>query len=397
MKLDCPYYQSQQCRSCSEIEVDYHQQLESKQNHLMKQLSLPDDHVKELSTLYPPVANTLKGFRNKAKMVALGAAHQPTLGILNHQGEEVSLTDCPLYNEEMQALLKDIQHWIQKAGIPPYNIHKQKGELKYVLLTQNQQGEFLLRLVLRSQDRLAQIQERLPLLTELYPQVQVISFNIQPEHKAILEGPQEIYHTDARWISEELNSIPLCIRPQSFFQTSSALAERLYASASQWALELYTQQAQPLHVMDLFCGVGGFGLTVSQALKEEGHEVSLTGIEISAEAIESAKWSASQIGFENIRFCALDTEQYLHEHQEDQSTSSVNLLIVNPPRRGLGSSICQQVQRIQPQYIIYSSCLSSTLAQDIQHLDQYQLVQAQLFDLFPHTEHYETLSLLQRK
>jgi 23S rRNA (uracil747-C5)-methyltransferase len=137
-------------------------------------------------------------------------------------------------------------------------------------------------------------------------------------------------------------------------------------------------------VWDLFCGVGGFALH----LAGEGRQV--TGIEISAAAIACASRAAAELGVQ-IEFRALDAAAFAQAAQQ-----SPDLLVVNPPRRGLGAPLCRRVTELAPQWLLYSSCNPQTLAQDLLHLPDYQPLQGQLFDMFAHTEHAEVLLLLRR-
>lgn len=385
MKTLCSHYQADTCRSCSQIERDYAEQINTKQAILLETFQKDSPETQFLE----PIKSSTQGFRNKAKMVVLGAAHQPTLGIINHHDEIIDLTDCLLYSPEMIELLQHLTTWIRTSGITPYQIKKQKGELKYILLTQNSQSEFMLRFVLNSRKLMNRFEHNLPKLQEDFPQIKCISFNLQPEHKAILEGPEEIFYTETRWITQELNEIPLCISPQSFFQTNTQLAGALYQQASDWILERISPNTT-LEIWDLFCGVGGFGLTLAHKLSLHT-SVHLTGIEISPQAIECAQWTAQQINLDSVTFQALDLTQ------GSSVQSSPGVLIVNPPRRGVGHQMTEWIESTKPQWIVYSSCLIESLAQDLAHLPSYDLVQAQIFDLFPHTHHFETLTLLQRR
>lgn len=385
MKVHCSHYQADACRSCSQIERDYTEQINTKQEILLETFQTDSPETQFLE----PVKSFTQGFRNKAKMVVLGSAHEPTLGIINHHDEIIDLTDCLLYSPEMIELLQHLRTWIRTSGITPYQIKKQKGELKYILLTQNSESEFMLRFVLNSLKLLNRFEQNLPKLQEDFPQIKCISFNLQPEHKAILEGPEEIYYTETRWITQDLNDIPLCISPQSFFQTNTQLAGTLYRQASDWILERISPNTT-LKIWDLFCGVGGFGLTLAHKLSLHA-SVHLTGIEISPQAIECAQWTAQQLDIDSVNFQALDLTQ------GSSVQSPPEILIVNPPRRGVGHQMTEWIESTKPQWIVYSSCLIESLAQDLAHLPSYDLVQAQIFDLFPHTHHFETLTLLQRR
>ncbi|MEZ5535905.1 MAG: 23S rRNA (uracil(747)-C(5))-methyltransferase RlmC [Thiolinea sp.] len=373
--MECSYFRQSQCQSCRWLVQDYPAQLAKKQDSLRALLAdRPVEHW------LPPVASRESAFRNKAKMVALGAAHEPILGIISSGGDAVSLTDCPLYPADMQSLLQALPDWIRRAGIPPYNIRKAKGELKYILLTRTQAaGEFMLRFVLRSEAALERIRHALPELLTRFPSIRVVSANLQPVHMAILEGEREIMLSDATCLEENFNGVPLFIRPKSFFQTNPGVAEQLYRTAQEWSALL-----QPARIWDLFCGVGGFGLHCATA------DTELTGIEIAAEAIACAQRSAERLGLNKVSFAALDSNGFA-----DLQTTAPDLLIVNPPRRGLGAELCGQVSSLSPPAIFYSSCNPETLARDLSTLPGYRIRQVQLFDMFPHTAHYEVLVWLE--
>ena len=379
--MRCEHFDQGECASCSWIARPYAEQLAAKNSQLH---SLLDSYRPR--EWREPVASPEAGFRNKAKMAALGTADAPLLGIVNHRGDAVGLCDCPLYPEDMQALLRRIQHWIKQAGLPPYRIDKRQGELKFVLLTRSQfSGEFMLRFVLRSEATLARIKKHLTLLLDESPNIRVVSANIQPAHMAIIEGEQEIFLSENTRLAERLNHVPLFIRPKSFFQTNTALAATLYATAREWAAEI-----KPSTLWDLYCGVGGFGLHCAAA------DTTLTGIEIEPEAVACAQMSAAALGLKQVSFAAFDAAAFAAPPFTVQQGAAPDLVIVNPPRRGLGETLCRQLLAMAPKNIFYSSCNPETLVRDLAQLAGYQLDRVQLFDMFPHTAHYEVLVKLSR-
>ena len=245
----------------------------------------------------------------------------------------------------------------------------------------------MLRFVLRSEAKLPLIQRELPELCQKLPQLAVISVNIQPQNAAILEGEKEIFLTEQHTLPERFNQIPLFIRPQGFFQTNPQVAEGLYGTAQQWIKDLPIRQ-----LWDLFCGVGGFGLHCLKALQMQNPEqqIHLTGIEISASAVAAAKLSAQQLGLDKqVHFQSLDAANFALA-QADKP----DLIIVNPPRRGIGQSLAEFLNEMRPHFILYSSCNAETMGKDLRSLTHYQLEKIQLFDMFPHTAHYEVLVLL---
>ncbi len=375
--MHCALYDADRCRSCQWLKIPYSQQLEQKQAHLQALLApFP------VAAWQAPVSSAQQAFRNKAKMVVSGSVERPVLGLLRRDGSPVDLTSCPLYPASFMPVFAALQPFIARAGLTPYNVARRRGELKFLLLSESTlDGALMLRFVLRSTSKLAQLRAALPWLQQQLPQLAVISANIQPVPMAILEGEQEIALTENQALAERLNHVPLWVRPRSFFQTNPAVAAQLYATARQWVSEL------PVKAMwDLFCGVGGFGLHCATP------EMQLTGIEISAEAIACAQRSAQQLGLDKVRFAALDSTRFASGEE-----AVPDLVLVNPPRRGIGAELCAYLSNMAPAWLLYSSCNAESMAQDIARLEGYHICRVQLFDMFPHTAHYEVLTLLQRR
>ncbi|ELY2646186.1 23S rRNA (uracil(747)-C(5))-methyltransferase RlmC [Cronobacter sakazakii] len=375
--MHCALYDAGRCRSCQWIEQPLDTQLAAKMTDLRTLLAaLP---VGEWGA---PVSGPEQAFRNKAKMVVSGSVEKPLLGMLHRDGTPVDLTECPLYPASFYAVFAALKPFIARAGLTPYNVARKRGELKYLLLTQSTlDGGLMLRFVLRSKEKLEQLRAALPGLLAELPQLKVVTANIQPVHMAIMEGDEEIWLTQQQALAESFNGVPLWIRPQSFFQTNPTVASALYATARDWVRALPVN-----HMWDLFCGVGGFGLHCATP------EMTLTGIEIAPEAIASARVSAQALGLRNVHFQALDSTDFATGQQ-----AVPDLVLVNPPRRGIGKALCEYLSHMAPRYIVYSSCNAQTMAKDIGELPGYRIARVQLFDMFPHTAHYEVLTLLVRE
>ena len=374
--MDCALFDAHRCHSCLWIKHPMAEQLSAKETALRQLLA-----GRSVAEWCPPVYGAEQAFRNKAKMVVSGSVEKPILGIINCNGVPEDLTACPLYPPSFQAVFAGLKPFIARAGLTPYNIERKRGELKYILLTESRStGRFMLRFVLRSSQKLEQLRQALPSLLAQLPQLSVVSANIQPVHMAIMEGELEIPLTEEQALAENFNDVPLFILPQSFFQTHPEVASALYATARNWVRALPVN-----HMWDLFCGVGGFGLHCATP------GMRLTGIEISAQAIACAQRSADLLGLSRIQFQALDSTSFALAQQDIP-----DLVLVNPPRRGIGAALCDYLSQMRPAYILYSSCNAQTMARDIAQLAGYQIARVQLFDMFPHTAHYEVLTLLVR-
>ncbi len=383
--LDCAHFTAGECRSCAWLGRVYDDQLAAKLAATRALVDAPG------LVWEPPVASRPEGFRNKAKMVVAGTADAPTLGILDPRGGGVDLRDCALHTPGIVAALPLLAELVTRAGLTPYDVSSdlpvsQRGELKHVLVTESPDGELMVRLVLRSTAVEARVRKHLPWLRERLPALRVLTVNVQPDHRAVLEGERELVLTDADTLPMRLPGdgagITLHLRPRSFFQTNTDVAAALYREAVAWTADL-----APQRVLDLYCGVGGFALH----LAAPGRQV--TGIEISADAIASAERSRDEAGLPgDIRFAVGDATAPEHAGL----LRDADLVVVNPPRRGLGSELALRIEESGVPHLLYSSCNPETLARDLVDLASYTPVRGRLLDMFPQTPHAEVLVLLQR-
>ncbi|WP_148613514.1 methyltransferase domain-containing protein [Nocardioides rubriscoriae] len=371
--MQCGYFDAGLCGSCTQLLTPYDDQLAAKDAHARAALAgLPDS---DALVWLPPVASAEAGFRNKAKMVVGGSVEAPTLGILDTDGRGVDLRACGLYSPAMHALLPALARLVTHAALTPYDVPARRGELKHVLVTESPGGEFLVRWVLRSTEPLPRLRKHLPALLAEHPEVVVVSANVQPEHKAVLEGPDEVVLTERETLTVDVDGIGLHLGPRSFFQTNTAVAAALYRQARAWA-----DQAAPATVLDLYCGVGGFALHLA------GPGRRVHGVEVSDQAVASARTTAAELGLD-ATFEVGDATAALGDAE---------LVVVNPPRRGLGPQLCATLEASPATTLLYSSCHSGSLARDLAELTTWTPREARVLDMFPHTGHYEVLVRLDR-
>ncbi len=178
-----------------------------------------------------------------------------------------------------------------------------------------------------------------------------------------------------------MGNIVLNLAPQAFVQTNEEVATQLYQTAAQWIGKI-----RPKKMLELFCGQGAFSFFAAEKTHKN---TEILGIEINESAVDTANETAKKLGLSLLRFECMDAK--------NSPSIGADLILVNPPRRGLADSI-QIILKALPQHLIYSSCSADTLAKDIQILsERYTIKEVQIFDLFPHTQHFETLVLLELK
>ena len=421
----CQLHDASLCRSCPNLDLPLAQQLQLKQSAVQATLA----GQVETAAWLEPFASAPSHFRNKAKLAVSGTTHAPVLGLVDRFDNGTDLTSCPLHVNEIKAALAPLTRAITRMGLQPYSIVKRRGELKHVLITASANGQLMVRFVLRSTAQLPAIRKGAPRLQSELPGLRVLSVNIQPRPAAILEGEREIILSqdstldmplylpelggDGVVVNNKKSVLPLVLPPQSFFQTNSDVAAGLYAQARAWARDYAGGQAGALagepgagesgvgkpgaggahldatqssqSIWDLYCGVGGFAL----ALAQPGAQV--LGVEVSAPAIDGARAAAAQLGLTSpqVRFEAgdasvLDASGQVYGHDKP------DLLVVNPPRRGIGE-LAASIEDSGIQRVLYSSCNPASLTKDLEVMSSYRVRRARLFDMFPHTNHAEVL------
>jgi 23S rRNA (uracil747-C5)-methyltransferase len=380
--VTCPYFSAGTCRSCSLLGIESGNRIVTKERLVMKALSARGVTPCSREPIRTPASPW--GSRCKTKVSVTGTVEAPSLGIVRSDLSTQDLSECPLTPSPVQQLFATLKGIIKEANLTPYTIRERRGELKHIIVMNNHDGsEGIVRFVLRSSEAIPRISKSLAAIQARHPWVTVVSCNIQPIPAAILEGPEEEILTKERSIDVRYNDITLSFMPQSFMQVTHEIAEALYHRAASYVRENSFSRA-----LDLFCGVGGFSLSIAP------HVPHVTGVERSPMAIESARRSASRLAASNTSFFADDAEAFISQsltHQPD-------LVIVNPPRRGLSEGTRRRLLELSPSALVYSSCDPETFARDVRDLTtDYTLANLALFDMFPMSDHCEVLGILERK
>lgn len=397
--MQCSYFDAGLCRSCTLMGVPYAEQLAVKEATARTLLAAHPGAV-----WLPAVASAESGFRAKAKMVVGGSVGAPTLGILDRSGRGVDLRSCGIIAPGIRAAFDALAGAITAAGLEPYDVPGRRGELKNLIVTESADGELMVRFVVRSRASVAAVRGIVPSLMDALPQVAVVTANLLPEHKAVVEGDEEIVLTSRSTLPMRVGDVTLHVRPQSFVQTNTAIAGALYRQGREWI-----DRVGPSVVWDLYCGVGGFALHAALPGAGTGSSGSpsrsVLGIEVSADAVSSARLAAAALPagadgrMPDVHFEVGDATRAVGPALASASTSTLTapeLVVVNPPRRGLGAELAGELERSGVPTIIYSSCNAASLATDLALMPSYRAVEARLFDMFPQSTHSEVMVLLER-
>ncbi len=315
----------------------------------------------------------------------------PSVGF--HQPGEWStvlpISECHLYDEQIGALLSDVKRLLQETRLTVYNPKTHKGLLRTMLLRRGiHTGQYMIAFTVNARKK------------ELEPLFQhFMRFAGRPGLASLLvientglndkpEFPKVHTLVGKSTITERLFDLEFDISPFSFFQTNTLGTEKLYQLISQGA-----ELTQKDTVLDAYCGMG----TIGQYLARFCNRV--VGIESHPTAIEDALKSAGRNKIANISFYKGRTEQVLQQQLKVGGKYAFDVIVVDPPRAGLHPDALKAVIAHAPKRIVYVSCNTATFARDLGELlkNGYELRTVQPMDMFPHTSHIESVSVLQRK
>ncbi|GAB48215.1 methyltransferase domain-containing protein [Mobilicoccus pelagius] len=382
--MQCDYFDAGMCRSCTRMGEPYPRQVAEK-----------DARVREIVgpraglAWEEPFASPESHFRAKAKMIVGGTPEAPTFGILDGDGHGIDLRACGLLGPATTAAMPVLAEFVTAQGLRPYDVPRRTGELKNVHVLESESGELMLRFVLRSEGQVGRIRRGLPALQAALPGLRVVSANLLPQHAALPEGDEEILLTEESTLATAVGDVVLHPMPGAFVQTNTAVAAGLYRQAATWIDETlpdltHRGDGTPPRILDLYCGIGGFALHAAAP----GRDV--LGVEVSAPAVASARRSAEEAGL-SARFEVGDATAYAESLDE-----APDLVVVNPPRRGIGTRLSTWLENSGLRAVVYSSCNPTTLARDLDAMPSLRPVRARLFDMFPQSDHAEVLMLLRR-
>ncbi len=298
-----------------------------------------------------------------------------------HWERIVPIDDCLIASERSNVASRQVLDWCRSKGLTAYDRRTHEGFLRNLVVREGRRtGQIQVRLVTMpgqlDTDGLAEAVDCNGLLWTAFDGV--------GETTAL--GETELI-SGSDYLDEEVGGLRFRISPHAFFQTNTEMAERLYALAGEYAALRGFER-----VYDLYCGIGTIGLTLAPRASE------LWGLELIEPAIGDAISNARINEIDNANFFAGDVRVALRALVAKAGTPDV--VVVDPPRAGLSTKVVRRIIDSSPKRIVYVSCNPTTLASDLTVLRDeygYELVRCRPVDMFPHTPHIESVSLLERR
>ncbi len=378
---ECPAFLK--CGGCSLMHIEYPYQLEIKKNiieNALCRIGGIDHPVDEMIGADAP-------FRYRNKMifpVGRDKNGDAVCGFFRERSHDIiPLEDCLLGDEINSAVIFTVSEHMKKYGISAYDEKTHKGVVRRIFTRRGAvSGEIMVVISVNAED-LYKKEELIKNLREISQNIVSIILNVNKKRTNLVLGDKNIVIFGRDRISDTLCGIEYKISPHSFYQINHQQTEKLYKKALEYA-DISCDDT----VMDIYCGIGTISLYAAKTAKN------VIGVEIVPEAIADAGENAKRNGIGNAEFYCADAEELVPCLIEKGSTPDV--VILDPPRKGSDEKTLSAIMKAKPKRIVYVSCNPATLARDLQFLSKgYGVSKVSGVDMFPNTNHVETIALLQ--
>lgn len=299
----------------------------------------------------------------------------------------LDIEECWLQSELSSRIVNQVRRFAADQGLSTYSTHTHAGFLRNLVIRQSERtGELMVNLVTRD-DRPDVMKALVNLLITEFPQITTICNNITERKSQVAVGEREKVYYGSGFITERIGVRTYQISANSFFQTNTLQAERLYETARTMA-QLKASDV----VYDFYSGIGTIALHIADDVR------TVVCVESVAAAVDDAGRNAAMNHVGNCVFVLGDLKEVLTEQKLMLSTyGEPDVLIVDPPRAGMHDDVVRGVMKLGPKRIVYVSCNPATQARDLKILaEQYRIGCAQPVDMFPHTFHIENVVALSR-
>lgn len=290
----------------------------------------------------------------------------------------LDLKECHLLSPESVIVMEKFRAFMSDHGLEPWDAFRQQGYARYLVIREGKNTGKRMVTVVTSEGELP---GKDALVETLAPHATTIYHGVNPRVTDLSTASSLALLHGEELLEEEVAGKRFLIHPNSFFQTNTIMAAALVAKAAEFLAE-----RRPSALLDLYCGVGLFGICLSGAAGR------VIGVEIDPVAVAAARRNAELNGVANAEYAAAKAESLVWERERPDAA------IIDPPRAGLHPKVVSSLLRHLPERIVYVSCNYESFVRDWQLLKgSYGIAKMDALDLFPHSPHVELISLLERK
>lgn len=426
-RIEPPCPVARPCGGCQLQAMNYKEQLSFKENKVFNNLTrIGGINPERLKEIFEPIISMDEPFRyrNKAQYpVSKNRDGKIIAGFYAGRTHNViACEDCLIGSKTHSLIVKAVISWMEDNHIEPYM--EETGLVRHILIREGfATGEIMVVLVVNCDISAINYSEKAgcsreqknskgnQLLSEVNcwdslvnaltkldfsaidnkSRIVSIQLNENREATNVILGKKCRVLFGKPEIEDVLCGLNFKISPLSFYQVNPIQTQKLYATAIEFA-DLKGDE----EVWDICCGIGTITLSVAAARKDKSSLGKVHGIEIVPEAIENAKENAVRNNLENVEFICAPAEKYMPENRD---RIRADVIITDPPRKGMDERALEVMVSMQPKRIVYVSCDSATLSRDVKYLTEngYVLKRVRTCDMFPHSSHVETVVLITRK
>ena len=379
---------ARQCGGCSHVDMPYADQLASKDERVRGLFAAmcDADCIRPILGMENPYH-----YRNKVTSPFAPGKRGP------HGGREIltgmyaagshriiQADGCLIENERAQQVVRAIRQIMKRHGIEPYDEDRGSGFLRHaVIRVGHESGEVLVTLVTNG-DGFPASKSFCRELVKKCPFVTTIVQNVNTRQTNVILGQQERRLYGPGFILDRLCGLSFRISSQSFYQVNAVQTSVLYDQAIRMADLTGAESA-----IDAYCGTGTIGLVAAKRGAR-----SVVGVDSVEPAIRDARENARHNGVENARFVVADASAFMRGLA--MSGERVDVVFMDPPRAGSTPEFLGSLAELAPRRVVYISCNPETQVRDLGHLIErgYAVRTIQPVDMFPHTDHVETIALL---
>lgn len=377
---NCPLYKK--CGGCQLQNLTYEQQLRYKQVKCIRLLG-KFCRVGEIIGMENPYH-----YRNKVQAAFALDRHSNIIsGVYQSSSHKiVPVTVCMTEDEKADEIIGTIRRLLKNFKLRPYNEDTGRGFLRHVLVKRGfKSGQIMVVLVTGTRD-FPKKKDFVATLLKIHPEITTVVQNVNNQKTSMVLGNRsEVLFGDG-YITEQLGDFSFRISPKAFYQINPIQTEVLYNTTLEFAGLTGNET-----VIDAYCGTGTIGIFASPKAKK------VLGVELNPDAVKDARVNAKLNSAENTEFYNADAGEFLADTAA--SNEKYDVVIMDPPRSGSTVKFLKSVVKLAPKTVVYVSCNPETLARDLMFLvrNGYKVKKIQPVDMFPHTNHVETVVLLSHK
>lgn len=375
----CPVYKK--CSGCQLQNMTYKNQLEWKQ---LKVNKLLDKFAKVniiLGMKYPynyrnKVQAAFK-YDYKRKKIISGVYQSTTKSV-------ISIDKCMIEDKKADEIIVTIREMMKSFKMQPYDERADRGFLRHVLVKKGFKTSQIMVVLVSSTPIFPSKNNFVKALLKKHPDITTIIHSVNDSDTNLLLGNEKILYGKG-YIEDILCGLKFRISAKSFYQINPIQTEVLYNKAIELA-----QLTGKETVLDAYCGVGTIGIIASKKADK------VIGVEVNSDAIRDAITNSKINEINNIRFYKADASKFITEIADENV--NIDVVIMDPPRAGSDERFLSAVCKLAPKRVVYISCNPETQERDLLYLTKhgYKVNEIQPVDMFPHTNHVETVVSLSR-